>query len=182
MGLMKRLEERLKWSSASCKQKKGSVRLVFSGTWRRVVRWQSCCKLHSTLKSEAICSSETSIAFLRATRRYIPEDSSSYPCLWDPKTQGYGREYAKETGNRSFRDLLSDWVERILLNGAGQIEQTATQLQRNSRETEKLNSQATEQTSLLTVVLQRSYLVSAVLTCFCDSFASLDGAQGWRSC
>jgi hypothetical protein len=61
------------------------------------------------------------------------------------------------------------------LNGAAQIEETATQLQRNSLKTEKLNSQATEQASLLTVTLPPSFLVSAVLTYFCDSLVSLDG-------
>jgi hypothetical protein len=30
----------------------------------------------STLKREAICSSETSVDFQRTTRRYIPEDSA----------------------------------------------------------------------------------------------------------
>jgi hypothetical protein len=50
--------------------------------------------------------------------------------------------------------------------------------QRNSRKTKKLNSQATEQASLFIVSLQRSFLVSAVLTCcFCDSFASLHGTK-----
>jgi hypothetical protein len=35
--------------------------------------------------------------------------------------------------NRNFKELLS----HVELNGAGQIEETATQLQRNSRKTEK---------------------------------------------
>jgi hypothetical protein len=64
------------------------------------------------------------------------------------------------------------------LNGAALIEKTATQLQHNSRKTEKFNSQVTEQASLLTVALPRSFLVSTVLTHFCDSLASLDGAKG----
>jgi hypothetical protein len=64
------------------------------------------------------------------------------------------------------------------LNGSAQIEETATQLQRNSRKTEKLNSQATEQANLLEVASSRSFLVSAVLTCFCDAFTSLDGRKG----
>jgi hypothetical protein len=34
----------------------------------------SCLAYTSTLKMEAICSSETSVDFQRATRRYIPED------------------------------------------------------------------------------------------------------------
>jgi hypothetical protein len=33
------------------------------------------CSAYSTLKMEAICSSETSVDFQLATRRYIPEDS-----------------------------------------------------------------------------------------------------------
>jgi hypothetical protein len=35
----------------------------------------SCSAYPSTLKMEAICSSETSVDFQRTTRRYIPEDS-----------------------------------------------------------------------------------------------------------
>jgi hypothetical protein len=46
------------------------------------------------------------------------------------------------------------------LNGVVQIEETAMQLW---RKTEKLNFQATEQASLLTIVLQCGFLVSAVL-------------------
>jgi hypothetical protein len=34
------------------------------------------CLAYSTLMTEAICSSETSVDFQRATRRYIPEDST----------------------------------------------------------------------------------------------------------
>jgi hypothetical protein len=34
------------------------------------------CSAYSTLKMEAICSSETSVAFQRITRRYVPEDST----------------------------------------------------------------------------------------------------------
>jgi hypothetical protein len=34
----------------------------------------SCMTYSSTLKMEAICSSEMSVDFQRATRRYIPED------------------------------------------------------------------------------------------------------------
>jgi hypothetical protein len=63
----------------------------------------------------------------------------------------------------------------VELNGAAQIQETATQLQRTSQKTKKLLS--TEQASLLTVELQRSFQVSAVLTCFCDSFASPDGHE-----
>jgi hypothetical protein len=65
----------------------------------------------------------------------------------------------------------------VKLNGATQIEETTMQLQRNSQKTEKLNSKATEQDSFLTVTLPRSFLVSAVLTCFCDLFASLNGTK-----
>jgi hypothetical protein len=62
-----------------------------------------------------------------------------------------------ETGNRNFRELSSDWVEHMELNGAAQIKETITQLRRNSWKTEKLNSQATEQASLLTVTLPQSF-------------------------
>jgi hypothetical protein len=68
-----------------------------SGTCRRVVRWKStdtsvqmarrifgwplaftlvsCSAYSRTLKTEAICSFETSVNFQRTTRRYIPEDT-----------------------------------------------------------------------------------------------------------
>jgi hypothetical protein len=36
----------------------------------------SCSVYSSTLKMEAICSSETSVYFQRTTRLYIPEDST----------------------------------------------------------------------------------------------------------
>jgi hypothetical protein len=36
----------------------------------------SCSAYSSTLKIEAICSSETSVDFERTTLRYIPEDSA----------------------------------------------------------------------------------------------------------
>jgi hypothetical protein len=36
----------------------------------------SCSAYSSTLKMEAICSSETSVVFQRSTRLYIPEDST----------------------------------------------------------------------------------------------------------
>jgi hypothetical protein len=34
----------------------------------------SCLAYSSTMKTEATCSSETSVDFLRSTRRYIPDD------------------------------------------------------------------------------------------------------------
>jgi hypothetical protein len=43
----------------------------------------------------------------------------------------------KETGNRTFRELLSDWVEHVELTWATDIEETATQLQQNSRKAKK---------------------------------------------
>jgi hypothetical protein len=46
----------------------------------------------------------------------------------------------------------------MLLNGAPQIEKTATQLAERLR-----NKQATEQASLLTIALPRGFLMSAVL-------------------
>jgi hypothetical protein len=66
----------------------------------------------------------------------------------------------------------------VELNGAVQIEEIAMQLQHNSQKTEKLDSQATEQASFLTVALPPSFLLSGDLMCFCDSFASLDGMKG----
>jgi hypothetical protein len=83
--------------------------------------------------------------------------------------------------NHNFREILSDWVEHVELNWAVQTEETATRFQRNLLKTKKLNSQATEQASLLTVSLECSFTMSVVLTLFCDSFASLDGMKGWWS-
>jgi hypothetical protein len=84
--------------------------------------------------------------------------------------------------NRNFREFLSDWFEHVELNGVEQIEETATQLQRNSRMTEILNSQETEQVSLLTLAFPHGFLISAVTSCFSDSFASLNGTKGRWSC
>jgi hypothetical protein len=42
-----------------------------------------------------------------------------------PTESVLGRGDTKETSNRNFRDLLSAWVEHMLLNGAAQIEETA---------------------------------------------------------
>jgi hypothetical protein len=67
----------------------------------------------------------------------------------------------------------------VELNGAAQIEEMATQLQHNSRKIEKLNFQATEQATLLAVALPRSFLVSAVQKCFCDSVVSFDSVKGF---
>jgi hypothetical protein len=47
-----------------------------------------------------------------------------------------------------------------------QTEETATRLQRNSWKTKKLNFKATEQASLLTLALQHSFLVSAIVNVF----------------
>jgi hypothetical protein len=53
-----------------------------SGIWRRVVLWAApacslvCWTNSSTLKMEAIRSSETSCATQRTTRRHIPEDDT----------------------------------------------------------------------------------------------------------
>jgi hypothetical protein len=41
----------------------------------------SCSAYSSTLKMEAICSSETSVEFQRITQRYIPEDSTLHHIL-----------------------------------------------------------------------------------------------------
>jgi hypothetical protein len=38
----------------------------------------SCSAYVSTLKKEAMCSSETTVDFQRTTRRYIPEDSAAH--------------------------------------------------------------------------------------------------------
>jgi hypothetical protein len=41
-----------------------------------------CWAYFSTLKMEAICSSETSIDTRRTTRRYIPEDGTPVDCYF----------------------------------------------------------------------------------------------------
>jgi hypothetical protein len=61
--------------------------------------------------------------------------------------------------NRDFRELLSAGVGLMLVNGAVQIEETATQL----AESLKLNFQATEHASLRTNALPCGFLESAVL-------------------
>jgi hypothetical protein len=45
----------------------------------------------STLKLEALCSFETSVATQRTTRRHIPEDDTlrSLPCSLEPSTGPY---------------------------------------------------------------------------------------------
>jgi hypothetical protein len=58
----------------------------------------------------------------------------------------------------------------MLLNGAAQIEEMATQL---AEKLEKLNIQATEHASLLMIALPRGFLeISCSLTRFSDSFVS----------
>jgi hypothetical protein len=63
------------------------------------------------------------------------------------------------------------------LNLIARTEEMATLWQCNPWKTKTLNSQATEQASLLTVALQHSVQVLAVLTCFYASFASLDDTK-----
>jgi hypothetical protein len=84
-------------------------------------------------------------------------------------TELYGGGHTKETGNRR-ETAISENCYQTELNTWNCMEQR--KLRKRQR-----NSQATEQASLLTVALPRSFLVSAVLTCFCDSFASLDGTR-----
>jgi hypothetical protein len=61
------------------------LRVSSSGMWCRVVCWVATCLLagfaeiiSSTLKMEAICSSETSFAPQQTTRCHIPEDDTLY--------------------------------------------------------------------------------------------------------
>jgi hypothetical protein len=69
----------------------------------------------------------------------------------------------KETGNRNFREALSDSGERMELNGAAQIEETGTQ---------------PSKPVLSQLRCRVVFLVSAVLMYFCDSLASLDCTKG----
>jgi hypothetical protein len=62
---------------------------------------------------------------------YFPCDVSLLKCLkFKPQKKHVselGRGHSKENGNRNFRELLSALVEQMLLNGAAQIEEMATQ-------------------------------------------------------
>jgi hypothetical protein len=69
---------------------------------------------------------------------------------------------------------ISENCYQTELNWVAQTEEMATRLQRNSWKSKKLNSQATEKNSFLTDELRHSFLVPAVLPCFCDSFVSSD--------
>jgi hypothetical protein len=66
------------WDLMPCSPLKANRR--FGGTYRlrlqdrRINKQDSAYS--STLKMEAICSSETSVGFQRTTQRYIPEDST----------------------------------------------------------------------------------------------------------
>jgi hypothetical protein len=93
-----------------------------------------------------------------------------------------GRGHTKETGNRNATAISEKCYQNVELNWAAKTVEAAMRFQCNSWKTKKLNSQATEKASLITVALPRSFLVPAVLTCFCDVFASLDDMGGWWSC
>jgi hypothetical protein len=97
-----------------------------------------------------------------------------FPFIFGSSDEWLGRGHTKETGNRNFREFLSACVEHLELNWAPQFDETATQLA-EVWETQLPGNWAT---SLLTVALQRSFLVSAVLTCFCDSFVPFDSTKG----
>jgi hypothetical protein len=76
--------------------------------------------------------------------------------------QTLGRVHTKETGNRE-ATAISENCYQIDLNTWNWIEQRKLRKrQRNSRKTEKLNFPATEQASLFTVALSRSFRLSAV--------------------
>jgi hypothetical protein len=111
-------------------------------------------------------------------RNILPPSSGLlYACFW---LLAWLRERAHHGNwqpqrNRNFRKLLSDWVEHVELNGAAQIEETATQLA-EVWETQLPGNWASQSSHS---ALPRSFLVSAVLTCFCDSFVSFDGMKGW---
>jgi hypothetical protein len=79
----------------------GTYRLYLQGRTisrarnQRESRWQAerasrlrCSAYSSTLKMEAICSSETSIDFQRTARRYIPEDSTLRVRTSNPTLKG----------------------------------------------------------------------------------------------
>jgi hypothetical protein len=102
----------------------------------------------------------------RCTKIFIFVSNVAHQGNWQPQR------------NRSFREMLSDAVEHVELNCAAGTEEAAMRLRRNSWKTKKLNSQAIEQASLLTVALQRSFLVAAVLTGFCVPFVSFDCTKG----
>jgi hypothetical protein len=51
---------------------------VKSSACRLLSRWIFCLAYSSTLKTEAICSSETTVGFRRTIWHYIPEDSTHH--------------------------------------------------------------------------------------------------------
>jgi hypothetical protein len=93
------------------------------------------------------------------------------------KGEGTPRKLVALTQSQFPRYFMRLELKNVELKWAAQTEETATGLQRNSWKTKKLNSHGTEKAVLLTVAFQRSFLVSAVLMCLCDSFVSLDGRE-----
>jgi hypothetical protein len=77
----------------------------------------------------------------------------------------FGRGHTKGTGNRN-ANANSENCYQTEFNTWNWLEKRKLRKrQRDSRKTEKPNSRATEQASLLTVALPLSFLVSTVLTC-----------------
>jgi hypothetical protein len=110
-------------------------------------------------------------------KKYTKSYSFSFVWVWefsDVRGEGVPRKLANLT-----RQLPRTYVALIWTYGAELSSKNwgkATQLHCISGKTKKLNSQAAEQASLTTVALQRSFLVSAVLTCPCDR---LRGRKSW---
>jgi hypothetical protein len=65
------------WDITPCSPSKGNRRLGGTELWLQpAFTLVSCPAYSSTLKVEAICSSETSVEYQRVTWRYIPRDST----------------------------------------------------------------------------------------------------------
>jgi hypothetical protein len=83
-------------------------------------RWQaevvSCLAYSSTLKTEAICSSETSVDFQRTTRRYISEDKT--PHEWNFFFVGMWDLHCCTCSNEcnSKPSRTTNWIEKMQLN------------------------------------------------------------------
>jgi hypothetical protein len=152
---------------------------------------EGCSVYSSILKIVAICSSETSsFSGLHSVISQYPVDSilHNHRCknlkfyktrpdhsTWWKWSMLLGRGHIKEIGNRNFRELLSTWVEHMLLNGAAQIEQTATQL------AERLRNSNSRQQSMPVFSQLRCRVfpsISCSVTRFSDAFVS----KGWWSC
>jgi hypothetical protein len=81
------------WNIRECSPLKFDPR--FGGTYRLHLQGKKPAAYSSTLKMEAICSSETSADFKRTTRRYIAEDTT----LQTPSSFGISNKELRTVDN-----------------------------------------------------------------------------------